>query len=263
MMGGWLFARAVEPEGRFPRHVALLWHVAAAVLAIAAVCCLQTFTDVDIALQRRLFDSSTGEWLLSRGLHAQLKPFVYTAPKVALMALGMYCAFGLFRGVRNPVWGARRKRCVLMLLALAVVPAILAGSRSFTNMYCPSQLVEFGGDYVLQRILGPAVPANLGPGRLAGMCFPAGHASGGFALMMLFFVLRPGRASWGGLLLGLACGVAMGLYQIFRGQHFMADTLVSMAGAWGVICGLVLVTDWVWTWPWPTLARRFRRQSTP
>ena len=258
MTDGWLSARAVAGAG-FPRRKTLLWNMAVVVLAIAGICCVETFTDVDINVQRWLFDPGTGEWLVSRELHAQLKQIAYNAPKSALIVFGAYYALGLLRGVRNPAWRVRRKGCVLMLLALIVVPCILAGSRSLTNMYCPSQLVEFGGDYVLQRILEPANPVNFGPGRLAGMCFPAGHASGGFALMMLFFARYPNRVSRGGLVFGLVYGLTMGLYQVIRGEHFMSDTLVTMVGAWGICCCLVLVTDWVWAWPWSRLTYRLRR----
>lgn len=261
MSQGWFAARAVSEGGGFPRRRTLLWNMVVSVLAIAGICLVETFTDADIDFQRWLFDDTTGTWLVSRELHAQLKQIAYNAPKSALVVFGAYWSLGLLRSVRNPAWRARRKGCVLMLLALIVVPCILAGSRSFTNMYCPSQLVEFGGEYELQRILEPANPANSGPGRLAGMCFPAGHASGGFALMMLYFARRPGQTSRGGLLFGLGYGLAMGLYQVIRGEHFMSDTLVTMVGAWGIVCGLVLLTDWVWAWPWHRLVRRFRLQQ--
>ena len=76
--------------------------------------------------------------------------------------------------------------------------------------------------------------------------------------MMLFFAHHPGHVSRKGLLFGLVYGLAMGLYQVIRGEHFMSDTLVSMTGAWGIICGLVLLTDWLWGWPWPRLLRWLR-----
>lgn len=108
-----------------------------------------------------------------------------------------------------------RRGCLLLLLSLAFVPMLLGGAKQFTNVYCPKQIEEFGGEYVHQGVLECRNPAN--EGRSPGRCFPAGHASGGFALMMLFFCFRSRRDRWAGLGAGLIAGWGMGFYQ--RHQH--------------------------------------------
>jgi membrane-associated PAP2 superfamily phosphatase len=67
----------------------------------------------------------------------------------------------------------------------------------------------------------------------AGHCFPAGHASSGFAFVGGFFAFRktdPGIArKW--LLAALLAGLVLGIAQQLRGAHFMSHTLWT-----GFIC---------------------------
>ncbi|MBF0126131.1 MAG: phosphatase PAP2 family protein [Magnetococcales bacterium] len=77
-------------------------------------------------------------------------------------------------------------------------------------------------------------PVDFKPER-PGKCFPAGHPSGGFAFMMLFFVFQSRRAKILGLLLGLTLGWVLGIYQMLKGAHFFSHVLVSMVVAWIII----------------------------
>ena len=70
----------------------------------------------------------------------------------------------------------------------------------------------------------------------SGRCFPAGHASTGFAFMGGFFALRtqaPGMAGlW--LAVALAAGLLFGGVQQLRGAHFMSHTLWTAWLCWVV-----------------------------
>ena len=67
-------------------------------------------------------------------------------------------------------------------------------------------------------------------------CFPAGHSSGGYAWVALYFVLA-GRRRWAGLAIGLGLGLAFGATQWARGMHFPSHDVVSAAVAWAVALG--------------------------
>lgn len=62
-----------------------------------------------------------------------------------------------------------------------------------------------------------------------GHCWPAGHASGGFAL--LAFRLLAGDPQRRRLVTGLALGAGwwMGGYQMLKGAHFISHTLVTLS----------------------------------
>ncbi|MDB5881104.1 MAG: (acid phosphatase) superfamily protein-like protein [Ramlibacter sp.] len=104
------------------------------------------------------------------------------------------------------------------LLALAAI----ATFKQLSHTSCPWDLAEFGGhaSWVSHWSLGMR---DGGPGR----CFPAGHASAGFAFVSGYFALRgvsiAQARAWlaGALLVGFVLGAA----QQLRGAHFMSHTL--------------------------------------
>ena len=119
------------------------------------------------------------------------------------------------------------------LLALAVVSV----TKNLSTTSCPWDLAEFGG--VARHVSHWAMGVLDGGG---GRCFPAGHASAGFAFAGGYFALRrkaPAAARWwlaGSLLAGLVLGAA----QQVRGAHFMSHTLWSGWICWttGWLCDL-------------------------
>ena len=76
-------------------------------------------------------------------------------------------------------------------------------------------------------------PENDRPAR-RGRCFPAGHASGGFALLGLIGLARTTRGRWAAFAVAMAAGWAMGVYQMAKGAHYLSHTLVTLLVAWGV-----------------------------
>ena len=68
-----------------------------------------------------------------------------------------------------------------------------------------------------------------------GGCFPAGHASGGFALLGLIAVRSSRRWRNGVIALGLGLGWWMGLYQMLKGAHYPSHTTTTMLIAWMVV----------------------------
>lgn len=84
----------------------------------------------------------------------------------------------------------------------------------------------------------PPAPAN--PGR----CRPGGHASAGFSLLALFFVLRDRRprAARIALVVALGLGSLFSLGRMLQGAHFLSHNLWTLLINW-VIC--VLTYRWL------------------
>ena len=105
---------------------------------------------------------------------------------------------------------------------------------------CPWDLTIYGGDSPFFDLF-----KNPPAGTKSGGCFPAGHPSGGFALIAFYFAFRRYRARFAGamLWLGILMGLAMGLVQIIRGAHFLSHVLWS---GWVVWLTLLLLYG-LWT----------------
>jgi len=214
----------------FSRDEHALWP---AVLLLAGVIALFEATNLDLALQDCFFDFGTGRWWVDAG-DPLWRALAYTGPKAALIGLGV----ALLAVTLGPErWRLRlqvtRRAALVALLTLGSLPALVGFGKSATNVFCPSELRRYGGDVRYVK-LGESFPKEDRPER-RGRGFPAGHASGGFALIGLI-VLRRTRA-WrrGGLLLALGAGWGVGGYQMLRGAHFLSHTVTTMILAWIVV----------------------------
>ena len=137
-------------------------------------------------------------------------------------------------GIWRP-WGALRALPTAdrVCLFLSVLTALLAVTliKGFSQTSCPWDLQAFGGaaPYVSHWNLW----VSDGGG---GHCFPAGHASTGFAFMAAYFGLRqnnaPGAMKW--LVLAISVGFVLGIAQQMRGAHFMSHTFWTAWLCWTV-----------------------------
>ncbi|QIO05827.1 phosphatase PAP2 family protein [Acinetobacter shaoyimingii] len=78
----------------------------------------------------------------------------------------------------------------------------------------------------------------------SGHCFPGGHASSGFALMVGYFIFRlsdPPRAYFY-LTAGIILGFAMGWAQMMRGAHFISHNLWTAWIIWALNLVIYRVT---------------------
>ncbi len=201
--------------------------------ALAAVLALESFTDLDILIQNKLYNSTRQEWNINPLQHKQLTIFFYDGLKRFLMFFAACCLLNILLSVKKISLRRYNHFCLTMLLSFAFVPAIVAGAKCFTNVYCPYQLDIYNGAYPFVRIL-ESYPADFIQTK-TGKCFPAGHATAGFAFMGLFYAFNKRAYRIAGLMVGLIMGWTAGIYQMFRGQHFLSHTLFSMIACFMVI----------------------------
>jgi membrane-associated PAP2 superfamily phosphatase len=204
-------------------------------LALLAMClALFEATRLDFSTQELLYQKATGEWLVNRD-KLPLKWVFYKAPKIFLIVFG---AALLGRMISKRVMGNWfiRKEAIYLGLCMALIPISVAVLKEITWMNCPYDLKDFGGKEVYHTLFHrPQSLVKIGD---VGRCFPAGHASGGFALLGLYFVGR--RKQWltRSIAPGMVLGWIMGLYQMAKGAHFLSHTVTTMLLAWIVASGL-------------------------
>jgi len=209
------------------------------VVLLAAVFAIFEFLDIDIPLQDRFYDARTHRWIIDRK-EPVARWTLYLGLKGVAVAIGVACGAVFFLSYRLPRLARFRRPCLLQALSLVFVPLIVAGSKQFTNVYTPAQVQRYGGDKPYVKVM-ERYPAGF-QSKTRGKGFPAGHATGGFALMMLYFAFSRRRWKVAGLVTGLTLGWIMGLYQMLNGQHYLSHTIVTMSASWIVIliiCRLV------------------------
>ncbi|MBF0284992.1 MAG: phosphatase PAP2 family protein [Magnetococcales bacterium] len=191
-------------------------------LALLAVVGLAQFTAMDEWAQSFFWRPGSG-WVVDGNAYGPRLLF-YLAPKGMLILFGagaLLLGAAAWRGWAPERW---KVPALYMALCMAVIPAAVSGLKASTNVHCPSELVEYGGEHPHVRLL-EAPP----PGMKRGRCFPAGHASGGFALAGLIHLGRTRRRRWLGAGITLGVGGVMGVYQMAKGAHFLSHTLATLA----------------------------------
>lgn len=122
-----------------------------------------------------------------------------------------------------------RYMALLVTLSLIITPSIISGMKAQTHIFCPSKLERYDG-----RFPDDYRKMNLGGIVLnKARCFPAGHASPGFALFILGTGAATKRRRVAGYAAGTLAGSALSLIQIGRGEHFLTHCIASaLIGLW-------------------------------
>lgn len=205
-----------------------------AVALLAGAFLLFEFTSLDLRVQDRFYDFAAGAWRVDEDAFWP-RLFFYTGPKAMIIAL----AVGLivlaagpasWRGRFAALRHARRADLWVVVATLATAPALIALGKATTNVFCPRDIRRYGGEMPYVKVL-ESYPAGDRPAR-RGRGFPAGHASGGFALLSLAGLAGTARGRRSGVAVGLAVGSAMGGYQMLNGAHYLSHTVVTAIVCW-------------------------------
>jgi membrane-associated PAP2 superfamily phosphatase len=164
-------------------------------------------------------------WLLTQVLHDGGRRLAWAL--TLALCLGVWWPWGWLRGISM----VRRLQLAATTLAAALAVSTL---KSFSGTSCPWDMSEFGGvaryaNHGLQHWLA-LTQGDGGSGR----CFPAGHASAGFAFVGGYFAFRGQRPALarGWLAAAVTAGLVLGIAQQLRGAHFMSHTLWSLWVCW-------------------------------
>ena len=191
------------------------------------------YTGLDLWVQDHFYDFAAGQWLVD-GRAPGPRLWFYTGPKVLIILLGL-SILGLAllpaaRRARLPFGGLNRRHLWIAFLAIGTVPFVIGQLKMTTNIFCPSEIRRYGGDVPYVRVVECYPPGDK-PAR-RGECFPAGHASGGFALLALMGLARTRRGQRIALGIAMTAGWAMGIYQMLKGSHYLSHTVFTMCLAW-------------------------------
>lgn len=205
--------------------------LAASLILLAGAFALFEFTDLDIQVQDHCYDFQNHRWLVEKQ-DTLPRILFYTGPKVVMAVTGGILIVWLLLPVHWRPNALRQfqlpwpnRRLWLVLFCLAAVPATIGLMKARSDLYCPWSIDRYGGDRPHLHFF-QALPPNYPPD--CGKCFPAGHASGGFALLGLYYLGNTRRGRWIGLGIGMIAGWALGIYQMFKGAHFLSHTVVTM-----------------------------------
>jgi len=202
------------------------WPSIALLALVFGICEL---TAIDLWLQDHFYNFATHQWLVDA--HTPLPRILfYTIPKALVWLIGLsLIAAGIFYE-NLPFLKIPRRNIWIAVLTIATAPAIVGIGKATTNTFTPDRIRRYGGDVPYVKVI-EQYPVDDHPAK-RGRAFPAGHASGGFALLALAGLASTRRGRAIGITIGLAFGTTMGTYQMLKGAHYLSHTLVTAIFCW-------------------------------
>ena len=213
--------------------------VITAFLLIVVIALFQ-FSNIDIFVQSFFYNFETRNWIIDKN-EPILKFFFYDGIKNLLLFVGVLILFSLVFFRKKDLIQEYKKGLIIVLLASILVPSIVGFLKDITNTPCPCNIVYFNGTYPDKKVFDSYPDDFIQKSKVK--CWPAGHASGGFALMALFFLFKTPKNPKRALVLALIIGWSMGTYKMLLGDHFLSHTIITMLMAWLIILIIVKFTQ--------------------
>lgn len=204
------------------------------------VIALFQFTELDIIVQTHFFDFETKKWFVDEN-EAILKFFFYNGAKNSLLIFAILILFALIFFRKKNIIKEYQKGLIIVLLAAAIVPSVVGTLKAVTNTPCPNNINYFGGEYPDIKVFDSYPKDFVQKSKIK--CWPAGHASGGFALLSLFFLFKTEKNRKKSIVFALIVGWSMGLYKMFVGDHFLSHTIITMVLSWLLILLIVKIIE--------------------
>ena len=207
---------------------------------LIAVIALFQLTELDIFVQNFFYNFETQNWIIDKN-EPILKFFFYDGIKILFIIFDVSILFSLIFLRKNKLIQEYKKGLIIVFLSGISVPLIIGSLKDITNTPCPCNIVHFNGLYPENKVFDHYPEEFIQKSKAK--CWPAGHASGGFALMALFFLFKTPKNQKKALIGALIIGWSIGIYKMLLGDHFLSHTLITMLIAWLIILIIVKLTQ--------------------
>ena len=189
-------------------------------------------TNIDLVIQDNFYDFNTKLWILDK--HEPISKFIFydgIKKLYIFFVIGLIVALSFFR--EKPIIKLYKNGLLIVLISCISIPVFIGFLKATTNVPCADDIQRYGGNYPYVKAFSNYPPEFHQEKNIK--CYPAGHASGGFALMSLFFLFTSKRNKNVALLSSILIGWTIGNYKMIIGEHFFSHTLVTMLTSWLLI----------------------------
>jgi membrane-associated PAP2 superfamily phosphatase len=165
-----------------------IW-LSAIVLVVAIL--IFGLSGTDIWVQKHFYNSLTHQWIVDTN-NTVLKFIFYDGIKRLLIIIAGLFLIGLIVGWKRPWMKSYKRGFIIVIVSSIAVPLLVGSLKAVTNIPCPKNLSIFDGAYP-HTCVWEKYPSDFCK-KEKQKCWPAGHASGGFALMSLIYLFHTRRA---------------------------------------------------------------------
>ncbi|WP_457749608.1 phosphatase PAP2 family protein [Sulfurimonas sp.] len=202
-------------------------------------------SDIDLTLQDQFFNFTTHKWILFWG-EQPYKFIFYDGIKKVLIAFAVSLLLALIFFRKTKLVNDYKRGMIIVILSAIFVPLIASSIKGQTNMPCPKDEVRYGGVYP-RTAVWQNYTHEFKLHHHKSKCWPAGHASGGFALLSLIFLFHKRKNKIIASAVALTIGWSMGLYKMVIGDHFFSHTVITMILAWLIILLIAKIVNKIYS----------------
>ena len=215
-------------------------------LLLSSTSVLAALVFISVAIEITSLDQALADWIYQwEGNQWHLKNewitavLIHKGGKYFSIALLLAVVLLLLLSCISPMLAMWKHRLQYLLAATISGSLIVSVGKVITNISCPWDFSRYGGTQEYLPLIEQLWVRN------GSQCFPAGHASAGFAWVALYFVGRHSLSSWRwpALFFALFLGTVFGISQQLRGAHFLSHDIWSFGTCWMVslICYEVML----------------------
>ena len=182
--------------------------------------------DVDLWLADKLYALEGGTWALKNAwitstiIHQLGKKLSLLIAAIILTAL-------IFSYISKYLHQYRRE-LLYLLFAAGGGSVLISILKSISHVSCAWDFSRYGGTENYTGVYTQILNMS------GDNCFPAGHASGGYAWLAFYFLgaYKQSTWRWAGLSFARGVGLVFGISQQLRGAHFITHDLWTLAICW-------------------------------
>lgn len=193
-----------------------------ALVTIALV--VDAWWSLDLRLSDTLFTWEGDRWALHHNWFTET--LVHSGGRIltGIMLATLLLTLGLSFLLKT--WRKYRSGLVYLITTILISLALINGLKAVSGVPCPWDVTRYGGNAVLQHWF-TGFTGHYG-------CFPAGHASGGYVWVALYFfaLAHCFKRRYQTLATGITLGLIFGIAQQLRGAHFLSHDLVTLGICW-------------------------------
>jgi membrane-associated PAP2 superfamily phosphatase len=198
---------------------------------------LFAYTPLDFIVQDYFYDTTTHTWILDHNLQPIKFIFYDGIKKLLIIFILLLIVLFVFQN-KIPKIKEYRQGILIVILSAIFVPVVVGALKKQTNMPCPKNEIHYGGIYPSTKVWEHYPKTFKQEHKIR--CWPAGHASGGFTLLSLFFLFKTRRNKITATIIALVIAYSMAIYKMLIGDHFLSHTIITMLIAWLIILTITL-----------------------
>lgn len=223
-----------HPQGGF-----WTWHLGVPLMLVLLASAVIELLALDKHLASWIYQLEGGRWALRD--HWLTNELLHTGGKRLSLLIALLCLAGLVGSFVKKSLIRYRPIFIYLCVSAIGASALVSFIKHGLAVSCPWEFAPYGGELAYVSVW-QQLWLRTGEG-----CFPAAHATAGYAWVCVYFAGRALGATWAkkALLGAVFFGLLLGGAQQLRGAHFISHDLWSLAVCWlvALLCYRLLLVS--------------------